>query len=148
MRLKIQLQTNWVPVNDNDGPATFCRQESGSAFQISWGEYVGEQKLRKLDTEELKQQAASFGQQNGWGELVESSFGQTGFGSFGSSVFRSATHPHMQLWLITDGNAYMLATHICDRVPGDDELAEVRQIVDSLSLGKELPKKKPKWKFW
>ena len=91
--------------------------------------------------------AAGFGQQNGFGEMIESSSGACRFGSFGTAVFRSVQHPRIQVWFISDGRDHIMATHICDREPESGEVAEVQQIASELALGPEQPAK-PRWKFW
>jgi len=147
MRLKIELFTNWTQHQNQTSAATFYRQGSTSAFQVSWAEYRGKQPLRKISTDGLKQFAINFGQKNASGELIEASYGGCRFGNYGTAVFRSEKHPRIQIWIVTDGRDYILATHVCDRYPEPSEVAEVQQIARSLALGPEQPQK-PKWKFW
>ncbi len=146
MRLKIQLPTTWTQQNNTDGPATFCREASTSAFQVSWAEYRGG-KLPDVTTDKLKEMATGFGEKKEFGEMLESSVGGCKFGSFGTAVFRSIEHPRIQIWFISDGRDHIMATHICDREPEASEVAEVQQIASSLALGPDQPTK-PKWKFW
>ena len=147
MRLKIVLPATWASKDNPDGPATFCRQGSTSAFQVSWAEYRGGKPLPEITAVTLKQMATNFGAKNGFGEMVESSGGACRFGSFGSAVFRTGEHPRIQVWFISDGHDHIMATHICDLEPESSEIADVQQIASSLALGPEQPAK-PKWKFW
>jgi hypothetical protein len=146
MRLKIELPRTWAQQDNPNGPATFRRQGSTSAFQVSWAEYR-DGKLPDVTLDKLKGMATGFGQKQGFGEMSESSSGACRFGTFGTAVFRSAEHPRIQIWFISDGRDHIMATHICDREPETSEVAEVQQIASSLALGPELPTK-PKWKFW
>lgn len=147
MRLKIELPTTWAQQNNPDGPATFCREASTSAFQVSWAEYRGGKRLPEITADSLKQMATTFGQKKGFEQMAESCGGACRFGSFGTAVFRSAENPRIQIWFISDGREHIMATHICDCEPEPSEVAEVQQIAGSLALGPEQPAK-PKWKFW
>jgi hypothetical protein len=134
MRLKIKLPSNWGQQNNPDGPATFCREGSTSAFQVSWAEYRGG-KLPQVTVDGLKEMATDFGRKNGFGDPVESSGGACMFGSFGTAVYRSAEYPLVQVWFISDGRDHIMATHICNCEPESDEVAEAQQIAGSLVLG-------------
>lgn len=147
MRLKIELPTTWAQQDNPNGPTTFARQESTSAFQVSWAEYRGGKPLLQITADSLKQMATDFGRKNGFGEMTEASGGVCRFGNFGTAVFRSGEHPRIQVWFISDGLDHIMATHICDREPESSEVAEVQQIASSLALGSEQPAKS-KWKFW
>jgi hypothetical protein len=135
LRLKIQLFPNWAAQDNPDGPATFYRQGSTNAFQVSWAEYRGGKPLPKITATSLEQMANAFGQKQSFGEAIESSGGECKFGSFGTAVFHSARHPRIQVWFISDSREHIMATHICDREPQSDEVAEVQQIARSLGLG-------------
>ena len=137
----------WAQQDTPGAAATFCRQGSTAAFQVSWAEYRGQQSLPAVTADSLKQMATDFGKDNGFGDLVESSGGTCRFGNYGTAVFRSAQHPRIQIWFISDGRDHIMATHICDREPESSEVAEAQQIANSLALGPEQPSK-PKWKFW
>jgi hypothetical protein len=139
MRLKIELFQNWKQQQNLNGPATFRRQGSTSAFQVSWAEYRGKQQLQKVGVDELLQMVISFGQEQKSGDLVESWGGSCRFGIFGTAVFRSKKFPYHQFWFVTDGIDYIMATHICDREPEPGEVSEVQQIASSLALGPEKP---------
>jgi hypothetical protein len=137
MRLKIELPTTWTQQSNPDGPATFCRQGSSSAFQVSWAEYRGG-KLPDVTNDKLEGMATDFGQRHGFGEMLESSSGECRFGTFGTAVFYSAEYPRIQIWFISDGRDHIMATHICVVEPDAGEIAEVQRIADSLTLGSDL----------
>jgi hypothetical protein len=141
MGLKIQLPTNWYQCQSQQGPTSFHRHDSTSAFQVSSAEYKGEQALSKRGTDELKQMAIGFGRKTGFGEnVVESAGGPCAFGNFGTAVFRSVSHPRTQVWIITDGRDHILATHICSDEPDPVEVQETQEMARSLSLGPDDPK--------
>lgn len=146
MRLKVQLPRTWVLQDTPDSAATFRRQESGSVFQVWWAEYRGREPL-DVTTDKLKHNAARHGQENGYGEMLESWSGECKFGIFGTAAFRSTEHPWAQIWRISNGRDQIMVEYICDRWPEKSEVAEAQQIASSLALGPEEPPK-PKWKFW
>ena len=147
MRLKIELPSTWAQADNPDGPATFCREDGSGAFQVSWAEYRGGKLPTDVTVDSLKHMAETFGQSNGFGEMTESSGGSCRYGMFGTGVFRSAEHPRMQVWFVSDRRDHIMATHICSAPPEESEIAEAQQIAASLALGPEHPPK-PKWKFW
>lgn len=135
MRLKIELPTTWAQADNPDGPATFCREDGSGAFQVSWAEYRGGMLPSDVTAESLKQMAENFGQRNDFGEMTESSGGRCRYGMFGTGVFRSADHPRIQVWFVSDGRDHIMATHICSAQPEEGEIAEAQQIAASLALG-------------
>jgi hypothetical protein len=137
MRLKIKLLSDWPEQKSANGPATFCRKQSENLLQVSWAEYRGKNPLKKVSNDELKDTAIKFGQKNGFGDVVESSSETCTFGNFGTAVFRSAKYPRIQVWFITNGNNYILATHICSKEPDANEILETREIVCTLTLEPE-----------
>jgi hypothetical protein len=139
MRLKIQLPATWSQHNNPDGPATFCRIGSANAFQVSWAEYRGKEPYPEVNADGLKRMAVNFGQKNDFGMMVGSSGGLCSFGKFGTAVFTSARHAHIQVWFISDGRDHIMATHICRVQPTAKEIVEVRQIAVNLALGPESP---------
>jgi hypothetical protein len=147
MRLQIELPTTWAQQKNTGGPATFCRRSSSNAFQVSWAEYRGKQSPPGSGPDDLTQFAINFGIKNDSGELLEFNGGSCRFGNFGTAVFRSAQHPRLQIWVVSNGSDRILATHICSEPPDQDEIVEAQQIASTLALGPE-PQKKSIWKFW
>jgi hypothetical protein len=135
--LKIQLPKFWAQQSNPDGPATFSRRGSSNAFQVSWAEYRKGELPDPTTADSLQQMATSFGQKQGFGEMLGSESGDCTFGTFGNAVFRSAEYPRIQVWFISNGRDFIMATHICDREPEASEIAEVRQIASNLTLGPE-----------
>jgi hypothetical protein len=135
MRLKIELPITWSQHNNQDGPATFFRRGSMNAFQVSWAEYRGMKPLPEINSDSLKQMAVNFGAKNSFGRMVNSSGGDCRYGKFGTAVFESARHAHLQVWFVSDGRDHIMATHICRVQPTAVEVAEARQIAVNLALG-------------
>jgi hypothetical protein len=146
MRLKIQLIEDWKQVANTEGPATFLRGGSSNAFQVSWAEFKGATPAN-ISGENLKEMSIQLGENNNWGTLLESMIGTCTFGAYATAIFRSSSHPRLQVWCLTDGGNCIIATHVCDNEPSPEELHEVKQMAINLSLGPEIAKK-PKWKFW
>jgi hypothetical protein len=140
IRLKIKLFDGWRQADSTNGPSTFYRGQSDSPLQISWARYRGQKPLRKVSTDELKTTAVRFGQKNGFGELVDSSGGSCAFGSFGTAIFHSATHPRIQVWFVTDETDYILGTYICSKEPDPTEVREVQDIMNMVTLSPEIQK--------
>ena len=147
MRLKIELPPTWATKENADGPFTVCRADGVGPFQVTWAEYRGGKLPTDVTAASLKKMAERFGQQNGFGQLVESSGGSCRFGMFGTVVFQSAEHPRVQVWFISDGRDHIMATHICSVKPEPSEIAEAQQIAASLALGPEHAPR-PRWRFW
>ena len=93
--------------------------------------------------DDLAQMSRELGQEQRFGELIESSGAACEFGRLGTAVFRSEEH-RIQIWFLSDGKDIITVTHIAPPEPDPDEVRDVRQIVQTLTLAES----KPKWKFW
>ena len=144
MRLKIQIPSSWSAQDNPDGPATYCRHESAvpGPLQISWAEYSGGP-IPNPSAQDLQQMAFEMGHKNGFGAMMESSSGACRFGKMGSAVFRSAQHPRIQIWFLSNGRDFINVTHICPEDPEAAEVSEAQIIVRSLMLGQATPNTKP-----
>lgn len=134
MRLKIQLPSTWYQDKDNDGPATFYRNNSSCALQVSWAENQGGS-FSSPSGQDLIAFALNFGAQNGFGAVTETRDGICSFGAFGTAIFHSNEHPRIQLWILSNGRDFIFATHICDQPPLPEEISEAQSIAESLALG-------------
>jgi hypothetical protein len=149
MRLKVQIPRHWARYND--AGATFIRltSEVSGALQFSFGEYKGGE-IPNPTPQDLQQMAAGYGPAHNLGELLESSSGPCVFGAMGTAVFRSAENSRVQIWFLSNGRDFIMATHICCHEPDPAEIADAQEIVRQLTLGPDesAPVKKSKWKFW
>ena len=138
MRLKIQLPPTWYQDKDNDSPATFYRENSSNALQVSWAENNAGSILPGTSGTDLVAFALNFGAQNGFGEALESRDGTCRFGKYGTALFRSTEHPRIQIWVLSNERDFIFVTHICDQAPTADEISEAQQIAENLTLGPEI----------
>jgi hypothetical protein len=135
-RLQVRLLPNWAQADNPDGPVTFYRCDSGDSgsLQVSlYAEYMGG-KVPNPSPDDLIELAQDHGQRHNAGELVGTHSGACDLGSFGAVVFRSAECPRFQLWYLSNGRDFVLATHICTVEPEAAEVFEAQQIVDMLGL--------------
>lgn len=148
--VKLTLPQGWVnvPADDSDGCATFLRESSEcpGPLQISHLVYM-DGELPCPSVQDLIEETSIRwgGEDNGFGDAVESYGGDCALGRFGTTVFRSEEYPRSQVWLLSNGKDKVLVTHLCPDAPGPQEVAEVDQIVRTLAVG---PPDKPWWKFW
>jgi hypothetical protein len=146
-RLQIKLLDGWSDYSHEnpEGPSTFLRESSEvpGPLQVSWAEYTGgaEPNPTASDLEEMSRES---GDQQQFGQLVESTNGACDFGRFGTAVFRSTENPRVQIWHLSNGRDFIMVTHICPQAPDPAEVREAQEIVRSLTLCEQ----KSKWKFW
>ena len=137
-RLKIHLLPNWMDQSRNNpgGPPTFTRANSADsgALQISFAaEYRGRQ-VPNPSAQDLIGLARRHGENWGIGELIETTSGSCTLGKFGSAVFRSSKCPRVQLWCLSNGYDFVLATHVCCVDPDPAEVGEAQDIVSMVDL--------------
>jgi hypothetical protein len=78
--------------------------------------------------------AGGFGAEHLYGETVEEYSGPCAIGSMGTAVFRSEECPRIQVWLLCGSRRLVYVIHVCHEVPTDKEIAEVADMVQTLSL--------------
>jgi hypothetical protein len=136
-RLQVRLLPNWAQADNPDGPgATFCRtdsDESGSLQVSLYAEYTSGT-VPNPSPDDLIELAQGHGQRHDVGELVGTDSGACDLGTFGTAMFRSAEWPRTQLWYLSNGRDFVLATHICAVEPEAAEVSEAQQIVGTLGL--------------
>jgi hypothetical protein len=145
-RIKVTLLPGWADYSHEnpEGPATYLRQASEvpGPLQVSLMAYrAGE--VPDPSPQELVSMAANVEIAPLSNEVIETSSGQCAFGHYGSAVFRSPENPHMQVWYLSNGYDFILATHICPEGVDPAEAAEAEQIVKALTVTT-----RPWWKFW
>lgn len=135
-RLQVRLLPNWARAENAGGPATFYRadHDDSGALQVTLSaEYTGGE-VPNPSPEYLVALARRLGRQNDAGDLVEEASGACALGTFGTAVFRSEATPRFQLWFLSNGRDFVLATHICVAEPEPAEVVEARRIVEMLGL--------------
>lgn len=145
-RVTVRLLPGWSDYSHQnpEGPATFLRDTSKvpGPLQVSFVGYrAGE--IPNASLQSLVNMASDMGDTLGATEVVQTTSGDCAFGRFGSAVFRSAENPRMQVWYLSDGYDFILATHICGEEPDGSEVAEVEEIVKRLTV-----ESRRWWKFW
>ena len=146
-QLQIKLVDGWSDYSHEnpDGPSTFLRDQSEvpGPLQVSYAIYK-EGDIPDASEEELIELCTGLGEQQGWGEVIETESMACAFGLLGTAVFRGEEFPHAQVWHLSNGQRFITATHICPEVPALEEVDEVQEIVKNITL---VPAK-PWWKFW
>jgi hypothetical protein len=140
-KLKIWLPDDWANVENPSGPLTVAWQdpEATGAFQLSTAEYNGGQEPRPSEAD-LIELAVGFGQKHGWGELTSSSSGKCVMGSFGTAGFkRTQSMPpdapdYCQVWFLTNGLDFVLATFIAMQHPDHREVAAAQKIAEGIDF--------------
>ena len=143
---KVLLPKGWSDYSkDNpDGPPTFLRDlsEVPGPLQISFEEYKGGE-IPNPKVEDLTEMAIDLGKEQKMGELIESNNGDCDFGKYGTAIFRSRENPRIQVWYLSNGKDFVLATHISPEEPESQEIIEAQEIVMKIVLSE-----KPWWKIW
>lgn len=137
-QLEIRLLPNWADVSGENpgGPATYARTNSkgSGALQVSLAaEYRGG-RVPNPSQQDLIRLAQGYGESQQAGSLVSAASGDCQLGTYGTAVFRSAANPHLQLWLLSNGRDFVLATHVCVVEPETAECTEAQQIVSMIGL--------------
>jgi hypothetical protein len=140
-RLRVDLPGNWLDISATNpgGAPTYCRREGGGrgALQISLqAEWKGgslpdptpDRLLELAERIALHQSACS---------IEAQSTGTCAIGSFGSVVARTPECAHMQVWVLSDGRDFVLATHVAMESPPEAEVAEAARIVMGVQLLQE-----------
>lgn len=135
--IRVKLPRGWSDhsLENPDGPPTFLRDISNlpSVFQVSFALQRGGE-IPNPSCEDLIELAKKVGENMPAGDLIETSSGKCAFGIFGTAVFTSNEFPRTQIWYLSDGCNFILATHICPGTPEPKEVTEAQTIVDSLFL--------------
>ena len=145
MIIKAELPDGWSDhtFEDPSGPVTFLRDESNEpgVIQITLTLYE-DGKIPNPSCEDLIKLSTKVGENMPAGDLIETSSGKCTFGIFGTAIFKSKEFPRTQIWYLSDGFNFILATHIFAGFPEPEEVDEAQRIVSSLYIAK-----KPFWKF-
>ncbi len=139
-QLKIQLFPGWSDRSDEnrDSPYTFMRDASirPGALQFSFAFYRGGvvPNPSVQDLIELSEGVRARLEAPEAAELVEFCGGACAFGKFGTAVFRAPGLPRAQIWHLSNGQDFILATHFFDADPDPTEIAEAQEIVRNVAI--------------
>ena len=136
-RLKVYLQNGWSDHSEEnpDGPPTFERDLSAcpGALQFSYALYVSGEEPNP-STRDLIEMSIKLGAKHDAGKLVEAYSGPCAFGQFGTAVFHPAGGGRMQIWHLSNGRDFILATHVNVDEPDPVEVQEAQEIVRDVGL--------------
>jgi hypothetical protein len=143
--LQIRLHANWEEIKGASKTPTYMRKvrANNNAFQVSVAIRTSDVRA-EIDPEKF---VVAWVKRIG-GQVVEVSSSESDFGKMASATFSARDFAHCQAWFSTDGADTIQATFICDRTPSADELAEVSEMVRSMSLGKSAPSKNRGWRLF
>ena len=136
-RLHVRLVPNWEPFHNPKGPPTYRRTDSDTPglLRVSiYAEYMGIGPIPNPTGDQLIDLAKGHGSRQNSGELVETSCGRCELGTFGTASFRSEKWPHAQLWYLSNGKDFVLATLLCETAPDPEEIGEAHGIVLGVTL--------------
>jgi hypothetical protein len=145
-RIRVTLPQGWSDYSHEnpDGPPTYLRDDSDvpGPLQISAQWYAGGE-VPDPSLDDLIKLAKAVG--NSWDgqEVIETGGGQCAFGRFGTVVSRTTELARAQVWYLSNGRDFILATHFCSEQPDPLEIDEAREIVHRLGVVE-----KPWWRFW
>lgn len=136
-RLKISLPQNWNDVSKENpkGPPTFCRASDGcGALQISLqAEYKGGE-IPNPKLEDLIEFANNIAQKFGEVQVRGRASGTCALGTYGTVLVATPELAWAQVWVLSNSKDFVLATHICESEPSEDEVNEASGIVKHVTL--------------
>ena len=136
-RLAVSLPPGWTDIShDNvDGPPTYVRQgDASGSLQISiQAQHAGgvdpdptaEQLIALAEGVVLREESA---------EVRGRAAGQCVFGHYGTVLARVDAFSWVQIWVLSNGRDFMMATHICADEPSEVEVNEAGWIVKHADL--------------
>jgi hypothetical protein len=132
--LIIPTDENWVRVDTSGGPLTFTRRATGSALQFSGAQHRPGN-LSAVGTDMLVGICRKFTGKVEKAQEIGSGSGGCRFGLFGTVTVQGSEPAHFQVWVLSNGQAFILVSHTCNLVPGAEEIAEANEIALDSVLG-------------
>jgi hypothetical protein len=136
-KLKVNLLPGWEDITHEnpEGPPTFVRsvEDATGVLQISIQsifESGPEPNPTYADLIRLCEHVASLQEAN----IIGRYSGDCDLGTFGSAIATSADLPHMQIWTLSNGRDFVLATYLCPEESDPAEAAEAETIVKRVKL--------------
>jgi hypothetical protein len=78
--------------------------------------------------------AEELGSKDDGARLLESSSGSCDLGAFGTAIFETSDAARVQVWWLSNGCDYVLATHISKFDPSPEEVAQADEIVKNIRI--------------
>jgi hypothetical protein len=135
-QLQITLLPDWEQFENPDGPVSFIRgsSETSGVLQVSlYAEYKSG-KIPNPTQQVLVEFAQDLGERHDFGILECTEHGTCELGIFGTAIFHSEESPRAQIWYLSNGKDFVLATYICSVKPEHVEEQEAQHIVHMIDL--------------
>jgi hypothetical protein len=136
--LVVQLVTGWIDISheNRNGPPTFVRENEGNGvLQISvQAEFVGGK--QPLPTPEALVDLAERTMMSA-GTEVEirgRATGQCAIGHYGTALARVDDVSWFQIWVMSNGADFIMASLVCEDEPAEKEVGEASWIVKNTTL--------------
>ena len=135
--LKVTILPGWEDIShDNpEGPATFVRSGENATGVLQFSiqsiyESGPEPNPTFTELIRLCEHVARLQE----ADVIERYSGECDLGTFGSVIGKSAELPKIQIWTLTNGRDFVLATFLCPEQPDAAEAAEAETIVKGVQL--------------
>ena len=124
MQLQVSPPPHWHDAEspDSRGHVTLRRGEGPEAglLQLSLALFRGGA-APDPSAPDLERHARTYGEKIGYGPPQGSSSGACAMGLYGTAVFRPTAQRRAQLWFVSNGRDFVLASYVCGAEP--DQLA-------------------------
>jgi hypothetical protein len=139
-RLKVELPPGWSDVSAEhpEGPPTFVRdaEDTTGALQISLqAEYTGG-KVPDPTVDELIEFAEGVATSDQEAEIRGRSSGECRLGTYGTVLAQNVEFSWIQVWVLSNGKDFVLATHFSVDEPSNEEVQEASWTVKNVALDK------------
>jgi hypothetical protein len=146
-QLAIALPPNWRDVSHENpqGPATFVRDshEASGALQVSvQAEYVSGP-VPNPTPEQLIAFAERIAAAQGQAEVRGRSSGACAMGRYGTVLMRLPGYSWLQVWVLSNGRDFVLATHTSVDEPSEEEVNEASWVVKNVGLRADATVREP-----
>jgi len=143
--LNVKLPKGWSDYTHEykNGLRTFLRHDSkeSGVIQISVVSYKNGE-IPNPSCKDLVELAKKTGENIPAGDVIETLSGNCTFGIYGTAIFKSEEFHRTQVWYLSDGYNFILATYICTATPEAEEISEAQDIINSIRIIK-----KPFWRL-
>lgn len=137
-RLSIKLPPQWHDrsADNPKGPSTFVRDSSvsGGALQISIQAEYKSGNVPNPTAEQLIAFAEGIATKSGNTQIRGKKSGSCVLGQYGTVLVKEPKYSWIQVWVISNGRDFVLATHTCVDEPSEAEVNEASWIVKNLKF--------------
>jgi hypothetical protein len=140
--LKVNLLPGWEDITHEnpEGPPTFVRSAENAAGVLQMSiqalhETGAKPNPTYAELIRLSEHVAGVQEAT----VTQRFWGDCQFGTFGCIVGNSAELPLIQIWTLSNGGDFLLATYLCVEQPSEQEMQETETIVKSVQLRRTGP---------